>query len=98
MGHTQGDGDWLEITERSGTPVSLLDGIITGNGRIWGCYLHGLFENQALRQAWLSSLGWRAQKGQDQTVAGYEEGFERLADAVETALDMDYLEGLIASK
>jgi len=97
MGHTQGDGAWLEITERSGTPVSLLEGIVNSKGRIWGCYLHGLFENQALRQAWLSSLGWRGEKSQDQADAGYEEGFERLADAVETALDMDYLEDLIAS-
>jgi adenosylcobyric acid synthase len=97
MGHTQGDSAWLEITERSGTPVNLPDGIVNRNGRIWGCYLHGLFENQALRQAWLSSLGWQAEKGQDQVIAGYEEGFERLADAVETALDMDYLEELIAS-
>jgi adenosylcobyric acid synthase len=98
MGHTRGDGAWLEITERSGTPVNLLDGIVNSNGRIWGCYLHGLFENQALRQAWLSSLGWYGENDQDQADAGYEEGFERLADAVEMALDMDYLEDLIASK
>jgi len=96
MGHTQGDGAWLEITERSGTPVSLLDGIVNSDGRIWGCYLHGLFENQVLRHAWLSSLGWHGEKDQDTSVAGYEEGFERLADEVEAALDMDYLEDLIA--
>ena len=97
MGRTQGNHAWLEITERSGNPVNLPDGVVTSDGRIWGCYLHGLFQNQTLRQAWLVSLGWRGAGINDQTVAGYEKGFERLADAVEMALDMRYLEELVAA-
>jgi adenosylcobyric acid synthase len=97
MGRTQGDDDWLEVTERSGVPVSLRDGIISSDGRIWGCYLHGLFENQSLRRAWLASLGWLREERQDQSATRYEEGFERLANAVEAAISMDYLEDLIAS-
>jgi adenosylcobyric acid synthase len=96
VGRTQGNGAWLEITQRSGTPVSLHDGLVSDDGRIWGCYLHGLFENQALRRAWLASLGWRGEADQDQFVARHEEGFEDLADALEESLDMKYLETLIA--
>jgi adenosylcobyric acid synthase len=79
------------------------DGVVSGDGRIWGCYLHGLFANQALRHAWLASLGWRpavppggtaASPGQ---AAGHQAGFERLADAVETAMDMELLQTIIAS-
>ena len=71
---------------------------MTSDGRIWGCYLHGLFQNRTLRQAWLASLGWRGAEIDVQTVTGYEQGFERLADAVETALDMEYLEQLVAGR
>jgi adenosylcobyric acid synthase len=59
MGHTTSSRPWLEITKRHGRPVSLEDGAVSDDGRVWGCYLHGLFENQAVRRAWLSSLGPR---------------------------------------
>jgi len=95
MGRTQGEQTWLEIMERSGSPVRLRDGVVSHDGRMWGCYLHGLFQNQPLRRAWLASLGWRGEGIQDQSLAGHEEGFERLADAVEAALDMKYLETLV---
>jgi adenosylcobyric acid synthase len=97
MGRTQGDHAWLEITERSGTGVKVPDGTASDNGRIWGCYLHGLFENQGLRQAWLAALGWDRKGSRDQSMVGHEAGFERLADAVETALDMAYLENVVFS-
>jgi adenosylcobyric acid synthase len=98
MGRTQGDNTWLEITERSGESTAVRDGIVTSDGRIWGCYLHGLFQNESLRRAWLASLGWRGEGFHAQSKTGYEEGFERLADAVETALDMEYLEDVIAGQ
>jgi len=95
MGRTQGGRLWIEISERSGEPVSVRDGAVSGDGRIWGCYLHGLFENESLRRAWLSSLGWQGNSEWIASLAGYETSFERLADAVETALDMEKLEAII---
>lgn len=95
MGRTQGDHPWLAITERSGSQAHVRDGMVSDDGRIWGCYLHGLFQGQALRRAWLVSLGWNGERGQDQLSGGYEAGFERLADAVEAALDMEYLEAVV---
>jgi adenosylcobyric acid synthase len=94
MGRTQGGRAWLEISERNGTSVSVQDGAVSGNGRVWGCYLHGLFENQALRRAWLTSLGWREEGRRAQPMGEHEAAFERLADAVEAALDMKRLEAI----
>lgn len=34
-----------------------LDGAVTNDGRIAGCYVHGLFDHAELRSAWLSRLG-----------------------------------------
>src|SRR5690606_39728977 len=45
-----------------GQPVSndgsaITDGMVSGDGRIFGTYLHGLFTNDHFRRAWLESLG-----------------------------------------
>jgi adenosylcobyric acid synthase len=94
VGRTSVGRPWLAITERSGRPVNVPDGAVSEDGRIWGCYLHGLFENDSLRRAWLSELGWReataADRAQDLLVA-----VDRLADAVEAALDMTLLENIV---
>jgi adenosylcobyric acid synthase len=70
------------------------DGTLTGGGRIWGTYLHGLFDNDALRHAWLASLGWQG-RGQpfDRQLA-----YNRLADHVRTHLDMEALREIIWGK
>jgi len=91
MGRTDGAHPWLILTERSGAPVSLLDGSASPDGKIWGCYLHGLFENRGLRRAWLASLGWQAQATGDD-VDRLDAHLNRLADVVEQALDMERLE------
>lgn len=95
MGRTEGGRSWLEVIERNGVPVSAFDGAVSDDGRIWGCYLHGLFENEALRRAWLAELGWRPSHGRAPSVVGQEVAFDRLADAVETALDMKRLKDVI---
>jgi adenosylcobyric acid synthase len=95
MGRSRGGQPWLEITERNGTPISLEDGAVSGDGQVWGCYLHGLFENQATRRAWLARLGWHSDRGQAPPLAGGEAAFERLANTVEAALDMEQLEAIV---
>ena len=35
-----------------------MDGAVDARGRVWGTYLHGVFDNTAFRRAWLQSLGW----------------------------------------
>jgi len=90
-GRTRGGTPWLRLDRRNGTPTGgLPDGAVSPDGRIWGCYLHGLLDNTPLRRAWLRSLGWRAEAP---TPAGLEADLDRLADAVEAHLDLKRIEG-----
>jgi adenosylcobyric acid synthase len=89
MGRSQGAAAWLEIVERSGVPVAVRDGTTADQGRIWGCYVHGMFANQAMRHAWLAWLGWQGAGRSYASSQGHEAAFERLADEVEAALDME---------
>ena len=95
MGRTQGGTAWLEITVQSGRPVNVPDGACSADGRVWGCYLHGLFENEPVRRAWLDSLAWN-NGGVAGATRGLSAAIDRLADHVEAALDMDRLRAIIA--
>jgi adenosylcobyric acid synthase len=95
MGHTTGCQPWLEITRRSGVPVALGDGAMDAQGKVWGCYLHGLFANASLRRAWLSSLGWQGPADPHVPVAGLQGALDRLADQVEASLNMQQLEAIV---
>jgi len=92
MGQTSGASSWLTITQRSDSPVAISDGAMSADGRIWGCYIHGLFENTAVRRAWLRSLGWQ---GEGSTPPSLDTAFDRIADIVEAHLDMDTLRQII---
>lgn len=94
MGRTVGGRRWLDLTHRNGQAAGLLDGAVSDDGRVWGCYLHGLFANAGLRRAWLDSL----RGGGPTTPApspSLGQSLDRLADAVEAALDMDRLDTII---
>ncbi len=42
------------IVARGDTPVQIADGAQTASGRIWGTYLHGIFEDADFRRTWLA--------------------------------------------
>jgi adenosylcobyric acid synthase len=93
MGETQGQSQWLEIASRNGERVRVLDGSVSENGKVWGCYIHALFTNDSFRHAWLTRLGWNGQVTSQ--AARFEESLEKLADVVEDALNMELLEKII---
>jgi adenosylcobyric acid synthase len=98
MGRTGGARPWLEIFRQGARDVHVPDGAISPDGRTWGCYLHGLFDNTNLRRAWLSSLGWRGAGASEMpSTAKYEAAFDRLADAVKESLDMALLDSIVWS-
>jgi adenosylcobyric acid synthase len=78
------------ITQRNGARINEPDGAISADGRVWGCYLHGLFANTAFRQAWLQSLGW-----QSTSTLPAPDPYERLADTVEQALGPARVQALL---
>ena len=71
------------------------DGTISSDGKIWGTYLHGIFDTPSFRRAWLRSIGWHATGFAKSLAEHREEQFVRLADHVETHLDMKLLNQLI---
>lgn len=95
MGRTEGSTPWLHIDTRGGTAVDVLDGGISPDGMVWGCYLHGLFENDGLRRAWLESLGWRSDGRGEASAARLEQSFDLLADTLEASIDMPRLDEII---
>jgi len=95
-GHTHGGQAWLKITHRNGHPAEVWDGAVSAEGRVWGTYLHGVFANANLRRAWLSALGWPGdQTGELTESPPFTAALTRLADTLETALDMKRLEAII---
>jgi adenosylcobyric acid synthase len=96
LGRTVAQRPWLTLTQRGQQPVTMRDGAVDASGRVWGCYLHGLFANQALRHGWLSSLGWK-QTGSHMVdgVNDLQGALDALASQVETSIDMQRLEAII---
>ena len=61
------------------------DGAVVPGGRVWGCYLHGIFENDMFRHAWLRSLGWHGEG----IAFDREAAYDRLADHVRAHVDLE---------
>jgi adenosylcobyric acid synthase len=97
MGRTNSASTWLNISMRNGMPCEISDGSITADGKIWGCYLHGLFGNTAFRHAWLGSLGWipKGQSLASQAVDPLEKSLDYLADEADAAIDIRKVERII---
>ena len=75
-----------------------LDGAAVGaasaDGRVRGCYLHGLFAGDAFRAVYLSRLGVTA--GTTDYAGGVDATLDALADHLARALDLDALETIAA--
>lgn len=86
---------WLEITTRSGQPASVHDGAVSPDGRVWGCYIHGIFNNEEFRHTWLTSLGWKGKGQSSNFPIPLNAAIDNLADKIEKALDLEYLDELL---
>ena len=73
-----------------GEAGSLDDGAVAADGRVMGCYLHGLFAADGFRHAFLGRLRARHDSGLTYE-AEVEATLDRLADHLEAALDLDRL-------
>ncbi|MBB3712906.1 adenosylcobyric acid synthase [Limimaricola variabilis] len=73
---------WIEIEGRP-------EGAASADGRVRGCYLHGLFSDDAFRAAFLTELGGRASGASYE--AGVETALDALAAHLERHLDIDRL-------
>jgi adenosylcobyric acid synthase len=98
VGQTRGGRPWLEVHRRNAVAKILKEGAVSDDGRVWGCYLHGLFANSVFRRRWLASLSDFAPEpiGDRQTeLPSLDAALDRLADNVEAALDMRRLAAIL---
>ena len=58
LGVTSGPGLARPMLDLGGRP----DGAVSPDGRVAGCYLHGLFAGDAFRRAFLARLGARERR------------------------------------
>jgi adenosylcobyric acid synthase len=93
------------IVEENSRPVRRADGAVSKTGKVWGTYLHGLFENDRFRAALLGSLGRpRSPRSRNPLApsplprgpiapvnyrAFLETQFDRLAEVLESHVDVD---------
>lgn len=82
----------FRITRRGARSVAVSDGLADGDKRVWGTYIHGLFDNRAFRGRFLDyvlgvkgSFRHRLPGAQDNLDAR----FDGLAEIIEKNLDMD---------
>jgi adenosylcobyric acid synthase len=93
MGNSQGEGDPpLLIVERNGLEVSIGDGSVHPQLPVFGCYLHGIFENASLRHGFLNNLrrlhGLSPQAVERDWEELREERIDRLARIARASLNM----------
>ncbi len=85
IGETTGpdcDRAWLSLDGRG-------EGAASADGKIMGCYLHGLFSADAFRTAFLTELG--APVPVSNYAQGVEDTLDKLADHMEAHMDIDKL-------
>lgn len=84
---------FASITRRGDAEVAVEDGAVSADGRIFGTYLHGIFENEQFRENYLNRIrlakGAPLQHG-DRNKA-LPDPFDRLAGQLEKHLDMPLL-------
>ena len=98
-----GGAPLLTITNRSGEPAAEPDGAASEDGRVWGTYLHGIFDNDEFRFRLVNSL--REEKGlpalpRDEfrkAAEAKDANYDRLADLLEQSLDMDAIWAMIGA-
>jgi adenosylcobyric acid synthase len=94
MGHTTlgpTAKPFAQLLHRSGSEVAVLDGAVSADGRVFGSYLHGIFDNHGFRAAWLNQI--RMKKGLSTLSADCTSAdpFDLLAEHLELHLDLERL-------
>jgi adenosylcobyric acid synthase len=90
-------GPAFRLEQRGEKHVGLDEGAVSEDGRVWGTYIHGLFDNDSFRRSFLNFV--RQQKGlsvstqatDTSTLNLQQRAYDRLADIVRASLDMDLL-------
>ena len=89
LGRTSGPGSavpWLVLDGNA-------EGAVSADGRIEGCYIHGLFASDTFRRAWLNRVRVARGLSRSDAVTAYDATIDavldRLADHVAASVDLD---------
>jgi adenosylcobyric acid synthase len=101
MGRTTSIGPYrpvFRVTERLGKPARDVDGVSSENGKVWGTYLHGLFDAPGFRRQFLNRLrerhGWQALEAS--TCSRHEKTLDALALLVREHVNVVVLQQILA--
>jgi len=78
----------FKISMRDGKPVDVEDGLAQPDGRTWGTYIHGIFDNDGFRNSFIQDLAKRSGRDVAALCKPFsfrlwkEEQYDRLADLV----------------
>lgn len=94
----------LEIIRRGENECNVQDGAISSNGKVWGTYFHGIFDNDEFRMAFVNYL--RKQKGFEPIgeLEGYsfnhnkQAQYDLLAERIRKNLDIDKIYQILNEK
>ncbi len=85
---------FLKIVERNGVEADVLDGAISPDGKVWGTYVHGIFDNCDFRRWFINSI--RLRKGLPPIesecrswMENLDKELDRFADIVERHVDIE---------
>jgi adenosylcobyric acid synthase len=99
-GRTVGRDPWVTLDEPDATAGQAAEGDRAGDGAVVGTSLHGLFESDRFREAFLAGVAGRAGRpwtpGGVRFAARRQARIDRLADALEAHLDLAAVDRLIA--
>jgi adenosylcobyric acid synthase len=89
----------FNIIKKSGRRCSHLDGAVSEDGKVWGTYMHGIFDNDGFRRRFIGKITKGAMpspggKGPFAYGTYKESQFDALADLVTESLDMNYIRKL----
>jgi adenosylcobyric acid synthase len=97
---TRSDGAPLfKITERNHKPCGDEDGCVSGDSRIMGTYMHGLFDNPEILKRWLDHIGLSDLNVPD--IGGIEARsgqYDLLAEHFEKHVDVESIVRLVENK
>ena len=94
MGCTQANGETspvFRISDRHGMTVDGYDGLQSSDGRVWGTYIHGVFDSRDFLNWWLE----RIRPGSSCRESPIENRFDAVANAVRKSIDVEQLHRII---
>lgn len=89
----------LEILSRDRQETPDSDGAVTPDGKVWGCYLHGLFDRPRFRAAFLRSISGKSGAHHPMPAASQydfrQKQYDLLAEHFRRHIDMEFLKSLV---